>query len=123
MAAAGSIDEYIAEFPTDVQPVLQEIRRTCHAAVPGAQEAISYRIPTLRRDGKPVVYFAGFQHQASIRPPTATRRSSRPLPRTGRARGRCHSRSANPCPTSSSAGSPACSPPGWADPSRVCPPP
>ena len=33
-----SVDEYIAQFPGDVQDILQEVRRRCHAAVPGSGE-------------------------------------------------------------------------------------
>ena len=41
-----SIDEYIATFPPDVQATLQRVRTTIRKAVPKAEEAISYQIPT-----------------------------------------------------------------------------
>ena len=63
-----SVDEYIASFPAEVQEMLQEIRRRCHAAVPGSGETISYGIPTITLGGKYVVYFAGWAHHISIYP-------------------------------------------------------
>jgi uncharacterized protein YdhG (YjbR/CyaY superfamily) len=54
-----SVDEYIAQFPADVQDVLQEVRRRCRAAVPGSAEKISYGIPTVTLGGKYVVVFRG----------------------------------------------------------------
>ncbi|MFC7848472.1 iron chaperone [Arthrobacter sp. NPDC057388] len=64
----GSVDEYIAQFPADVQEILQEIRRRCRDAVPGSGEMISYGIPTVTLDGKYVVYFAGWSHHISVYP-------------------------------------------------------
>jgi uncharacterized protein YdhG (YjbR/CyaY superfamily) len=63
-----SVDAYIASFPTDVQAVLQEVRQALHAAVPGADETISYDIPTLTLDGRAVVYFAGWKEHVSVYP-------------------------------------------------------
>ena len=63
-----SVEEYIASFPADVQEALQEIRRCCHAAVPGSGEMISYGIPTITLGGKYVVYFAGWAHHISVYP-------------------------------------------------------
>ena len=63
-----TIDEYIASFPEDVQSVLKEVQRRCLDAVPGAEQTISYGIPTLKLDGHYVVYFAGWKHHISIYP-------------------------------------------------------
>jgi hypothetical protein len=30
-----SVDEYIASQPAEAQPILREIQRRCHAAMPG----------------------------------------------------------------------------------------
>jgi uncharacterized protein YdhG (YjbR/CyaY superfamily) len=64
----ATIDEYIGSFPTDVQVVLEEVRRTIHDTVPEADEAISYQIPTITLDGKYLVYFAGWKHHVSLYP-------------------------------------------------------
>lgn len=63
-----TVDGYIASFPADVQAILQEIRRRCHAAVPESGEMISYGIPTITLGGKYVVYFAGWAHHVSVYP-------------------------------------------------------
>ncbi|SKB63536.1 Uncharacterized conserved protein YdhG, YjbR/CyaY-like superfamily, DUF1801 family [Arthrobacter sp. 49Tsu3.1M3] len=63
-----SVEEYIASFPADVQEAMQEIRRHCHAAVPGSGETISYGIPTITLGGKCVVYFAAWAHHISVYP-------------------------------------------------------
>ncbi|HHW08874.1 MAG TPA: hypothetical protein GXX29_02730 [Firmicutes bacterium] len=55
---ASSIDEYIAEFPSDIQKVLQKIRSVIKEAVPDAIETISYAMPTFDLNGKHLVHFA-----------------------------------------------------------------
>jgi uncharacterized protein YdhG (YjbR/CyaY superfamily) len=47
-----SVDEYIATFPEATQAILQRVRGTIRKAVPGAEETISYQIPTMTLDGK-----------------------------------------------------------------------
>ncbi|HEX5869693.1 MAG TPA: DUF1801 domain-containing protein [Longimicrobium sp.] len=64
----GSIDEYIAGFPAEVQRVLQEIRATIREAAPDAEEAISYGIPTFNLKGRYLIYFAGFKKHVSVYP-------------------------------------------------------
>jgi len=63
-----SIDEYIATFPPDVQATLQRVRTTIRKAVPKAEEAISYQIPTFKIHGAYVVYFAGWKQHYSLYP-------------------------------------------------------
>jgi uncharacterized protein YdhG (YjbR/CyaY superfamily) len=62
------IDEYIADFPTDVQAILQKIRATIQKAAPDAQETISYKIPAFTLGG-PLVYFAAFRKHIGFYPP------------------------------------------------------
>jgi uncharacterized protein YdhG (YjbR/CyaY superfamily) len=64
----ADLDEYIASFPPETQPVLQEVRRRIHAAAPEATEAISYQIPTFKLNGKNLVHFAGWKHHLSVYP-------------------------------------------------------
>ena len=63
-----SVDEYIATHPPDVQAILQRVRSTIHKAVPKAEEAISYQIPTFKLHGSYVVYFAGWKKHYSLYP-------------------------------------------------------
>lgn len=59
-----TIDEYIALFPADIQAKLQEIRATIHAAVPDADEIITYNMPAFARNGTLVNFAAWKQHIA-----------------------------------------------------------
>jgi uncharacterized protein YdhG (YjbR/CyaY superfamily) len=68
-AAPQDIDEYIAGFPPHVQEILEEIRMTIRRAAPGAEETISYRIPTLKLDG-PLIYFAAYKSHIGLYPMT-----------------------------------------------------
>lgn len=63
-----TINDYIASFPAEVQLVLEDLRARAHAAAPGAEETISYGIPTLRLDGRILVHFAGWKDHVSIYP-------------------------------------------------------
>jgi uncharacterized protein YdhG (YjbR/CyaY superfamily) len=57
---AANIDEYIASFPKEVQPLLQQMRKTIIAAAPKAAEVISYGMPAYKYKGM-LVYFAGYE--------------------------------------------------------------
>ncbi|OEV03436.1 iron chaperone [Streptomyces oceani] len=63
-----SVDAYIDSYPPEVQRVLREVRRSLHEAVPDAGERISYQIPTLTLEGRPLVYFAGWSKHVSVYP-------------------------------------------------------
>ena len=66
-----SVDEYIATRPEGVQAILRRVRGVIRKALPGAQEAISYQIPTYKLDGEYVVYFAGWKQHYSLYPANA----------------------------------------------------
>jgi uncharacterized protein YdhG (YjbR/CyaY superfamily) len=67
-----TIDEYIAGFPPEIQEILERIRATIKAAAPGAQEAISYQMPTFKLKGN-LVHFAAFKAHIGFYPtPTGT---------------------------------------------------
>ena len=70
--APKTIDEYIAGFPSDVQEILEKIRRTIRKAAPDAEETISYLIPTFTLKGKYLIYFAAYKKHIGVYPvPTA----------------------------------------------------
>lgn len=54
----GSIDEYIALQPREMQDLLHKVRETILKAAPDAVESISYAMPAFKFNGKPLVYFA-----------------------------------------------------------------
>jgi uncharacterized protein YdhG (YjbR/CyaY superfamily) len=62
------MDAYIATFPSDVQAILEQIRTTIHETVPGAQETISYQMPTFSLNGQYLVYFAAYKKHISLYP-------------------------------------------------------
>ena len=64
---AENIDEYIAEFPKDIQKTLQQIRSTIKKAAPDAEEAMSYAIPTFKLNGN-LVHFAAFKNHIGFYP-------------------------------------------------------
>lgn len=66
-AAPQTIDQYIADFPEDIQKILQKIRATIRKAAPGAAEAIKYQMPTFVLDGN-LVHFAAFKHHIGFYP-------------------------------------------------------
>jgi uncharacterized protein YdhG (YjbR/CyaY superfamily) len=61
------IDEYISRFPEDVQAALQDVRRMIADSAPGAEEAMSYGIPTFRLNGN-LVHFAAFKDHIGLYP-------------------------------------------------------
>jgi uncharacterized protein YdhG (YjbR/CyaY superfamily) len=72
MAKTGfkSVDEYIASQPEAVQGILGRVRSAIRKAVPGATEAISYKIPAYKLRSGPVLYFAGWKQHYSLYPAT-----------------------------------------------------
>jgi uncharacterized protein YdhG (YjbR/CyaY superfamily) len=65
-----SVDAYIAAQPEAAREALARVRDTLRASLPGAEEAISYQIPTYKLQGKPVLYFAGWKRHFSLYPAT-----------------------------------------------------
>ena len=62
-----NIDAYIANYPPDIQELLQQMRATIRKAAPDAEEAISYQIPTFKLHGN-LVHFAAFKDHISFFP-------------------------------------------------------
>ena len=65
--APRTMDEYIAGYPRDVQAILRKIRVTIRKAAPGAQETISYQIPTFKLNGM-LISFAAFSKHIGLYP-------------------------------------------------------
>lgn len=63
-----TIDQYIKSFPKDVQITLQSIRVTINKAIPGAEEAIRYGMPTFRLNDENLVHFAGYKTHIGFYP-------------------------------------------------------
>lgn len=69
------IDGYITGFPKDTQKVLEQIRVTIKKAAPGAEEKISYGMPTFTLGGKYLVYFAAHKKHIGLYPVPGGNRS------------------------------------------------
>lgn len=59
-------DDYLAMFPPETRKILETVRKTIRAAVPGAEEVISYQIPAFKKDGGFVFYYSGFKAHYSL---------------------------------------------------------
>ena len=63
----SSIDEYIAQFPPEIQKILEQVRATIKAAAPDATEKISYQMPTFYQHGN-LVHFAAWNTHIGFYP-------------------------------------------------------
>ena len=63
----NTMDEYIANFPEEVQKILQELRAVIKAAAPEAEERISYQMPTFALKGN-LVHFAAYKNHIGFYP-------------------------------------------------------
>lgn len=66
-ASPTTIDEYIAGFPARVQKNLRSVRATIRKAAAGANEKISYQIPTFTLNGN-LVHFAAWKNHLGFYP-------------------------------------------------------
>lgn len=61
------INAFIAEFPEEVQAILQKVRATIQQAAPGATEAIKYGMPTFVLNGN-LVHFSAYKNHIGFYP-------------------------------------------------------
>jgi uncharacterized protein YdhG (YjbR/CyaY superfamily) len=64
---AKTVDAYIAAFPASTRKILQKLRRVIRESAPGAEEAISYGIPTFKLNGN-LVHFAAYEKHVGFYP-------------------------------------------------------
>jgi hypothetical protein len=63
-----TIAEYLAPLSADKRAALQRLRKTIQAAVPRAEECISYGVPAFRLDGRMLMWFAAATNHCSFFP-------------------------------------------------------
>jgi uncharacterized protein YdhG (YjbR/CyaY superfamily) len=63
-----TIDEYLKNTQYDQRRALNKLRQTIRAAVPEAQERISYGIPAFRLNGRSLVFFAAWANHCAFYP-------------------------------------------------------
>ena len=59
---------YLASLPADARRSLQRLRRDIKAAAPGAEDSISYGLPSLRLDGRPLGCYKATRSHCSFHP-------------------------------------------------------
>ena len=76
---SSDVDKYIAGYPREVQVILRKIRVTIRKAAPGAQETISYQIPTFKLNGTLISFAAYGKHIGLYPAPAGSERFNRKL--------------------------------------------
>ncbi len=67
MKTYKSIDAYIAEYPKEVQKILEELRVVIKKSAPKAEETIKYGIPTFVLNGN-LVHFGAYKKHIGFYP-------------------------------------------------------
>ncbi len=57
----NEVEEYIQQFPENVQEILRQIRKLIIDNAPGVDELMAYGMPGYKTHRKPLVYFAAFK--------------------------------------------------------------
>jgi uncharacterized protein YdhG (YjbR/CyaY superfamily) len=86
-AKPASVDEYIAQQPEEVRPILQQIRAIIREAAPSATEKISYGMPGYHLNGYLVGFAAWKQHIGMYPAPSGMEAFEAELARYKRAKG------------------------------------
>jgi len=63
-----TVDEYLAALSDDKRTALEKLRKNIKAAVPKAEECISYQLPAFRLDGKFLVAFGAAAKHCAFYP-------------------------------------------------------
>lgn len=63
-----TIDAYIQSFPEATRAILENMRQAIRHAAPDVDETMSYGIPTFDRNGRHLVFFAGWTRHVSLYP-------------------------------------------------------
>lgn len=63
----NTIDDYIRNFPDEIQEILEKVRATIRENAPEAKETINYQIPTFTLNGN-LVHFAAFKKHIGFYP-------------------------------------------------------
>lgn len=85
-----TVDEYIAQFPADVQQILNNIRAVIREAAPDAEERIGYQMPGYYQNGG-IVWFGAHKHHIGLYPtPSGLEQFAPELAAYKRAKGSVH---------------------------------
>ncbi len=70
MSGAQDVDAYLAALPEERRAAMQELRGLLVAGAPDAEEAISYKMPALRMNGRFFMSYDAFKAHYSLFPST-----------------------------------------------------
>lgn len=62
-----TVDSYIAAQPSDVRPILNQVRDTLRKELPNTEERISWSMPTFR-DKRNIIHFAAHKKHLGLYP-------------------------------------------------------
>jgi uncharacterized protein YdhG (YjbR/CyaY superfamily) len=68
VAVPRTVEDYVAGYPSEVQEVLRAVRQRIVGALPGAEESISYGMPTVTLAGRPVLYIGAWKQHLGLYP-------------------------------------------------------
>ena len=74
--ANDDIDRYLAEVGEPKRSTLAQLRRSIHAALPDAEECMSYGMPAFKVHGKTIAGFAAFKEHLAYLPHSGSTLSS-----------------------------------------------
>lgn len=63
-----NIDDYIEQFPLDIQIKLETLRKLTHIIIPNCEETIKYGIPTFVLNKTNMIHFAGYKSHIGFYP-------------------------------------------------------
>ncbi len=72
MAPPATVEDYLAALPTDIQPMIREVRQRIMAALPTSTEKISYAIPTVMLEGRPLISYGAWKSHLGVYPVPVT---------------------------------------------------
>jgi uncharacterized protein YdhG (YjbR/CyaY superfamily) len=70
-----TVDEYLSGLTPSTRAVVRDVRRVLAAALPKAEEVISYSMPAFRLPAGVVLWYAGWKKHLSICPATKSVRT------------------------------------------------
>jgi uncharacterized protein YdhG (YjbR/CyaY superfamily) len=63
-----TVDEYLTALSSDKRAALERLRKIIQAAIPRAEECISYQLPAFRLDGRMVVWYGASAKHCAFYP-------------------------------------------------------
>ena len=62
----GSVENYVSQFPENIQEILKKISQIIKENAPGVTEEIAYDMPSYKLNGQLVMHFAAYKKHISL---------------------------------------------------------